>query len=256
MKIKGIIMAGGQGTRLAPLTTIINKHLLPIYNKPMIYYSLSTLIYTGVKEVLIICNVGDEPLFAQILKEIIKKYKIKIYYQIQQNTGRGIAEGLMISKDFIMQADKIVFILGDNFFYGRLFPQLINSYLIKKTNKSYIFVSQVTNPKEYGVAYFKQKKLIKIVEKPNNPKSNFAVTGLYIYNKNVLKVINQIKPSRRNELEITSVNNALLKNNHLNYVNIGRGTTWFDLGSYENIYQCAEFIQILEKRQGLKVCDL
>jgi glucose-1-phosphate thymidylyltransferase len=256
MKFKGIIMAGGKGTRLAPLTKIINKHLLPIYNKPMIYYSLSTLIYAGIKEVLIICNKGDEALFGQILKEITKKYKIKIYYQIQQNIGGGIAEGLMISQDFIMQADKIVFILGDNFFYGRLFPQLINSYLIKKTNKSFIFVSQVNNPKEYGVAYFKQKKLIKIVEKPSNPKSNFAVTGLYIYDKNVLKVINKVKPSYRNEMEITSVNNALLNHNHLNYVDIGRGTTWFDLGSYENIYQCSEFIQILEKRQGLKVCDL
>ena len=256
MNVKGIIMAGGKGTRLAPLTKIINKHLLPIYNKPMIYYSLSTLIYAGVKEVLIICNAGDEPLFNQILKEIIKKYKIKIYYQIQQNTGGGIAEGLIISQDFIRQSDKIVFILGDNFFYGRLFPQLINSYLIKKTNKSYIFVSQVINPKEYGVAYFKQKKLIKIVEKPSNPKSNFAVTGLYIYDKNVLKVINKVKPSHRNEMEITSVNNALLNHNHLNYVDIGRGTTWFDLGTYENIYQCSEFIQILEKRQGLKVCDL
>jgi glucose-1-phosphate thymidylyltransferase len=222
----------------------------------MIYYSLSILIYAGVKEVLIICNAGDELLFSQILKKIIKKYKIKIYYQIQQNTGGGIAEGLIISQDFIRQSDKIVFILGDNFFYGRLFPQLINSYLIKKTNKSYIFVSQVNNPKEYGVAYFKQKKLIKIVEKPSNPKSNFAVTGLYIYNKNVLEVMNKIKPSHRNELEITSVNNALLKNNHLDYVDIGRGTTWFDLGNYENIYQCAEFIQILEKRQGLRVCDL
>ena len=147
MKFKGIIMAGGKGTRLAPLTKIINKHLLPIYNKPMIYYSLSTLIYAGIKEVLIICNKGDEALFGQILKEITKKYKIKIYYQIQQNIGGGIAEGLMISQDFIMQADKIVFILGDNFFYGRLFPQLINSYLIKKTNKSFIFVSQVNNPK-------------------------------------------------------------------------------------------------------------
>jgi glucose-1-phosphate thymidylyltransferase len=256
MKFRGIIMAGGRGIRLAPLTKIINKHLLPIYNKPMIYYSLSTLIYAGIKEVLIICNKGDELFFSPILKEIIKKNKIKIYYQIQQNTGGGIAEGLMISKDFIMQSDKIVFILGDNFFYGRLFPQLINSYLIKKTNKSYIFVSQVNNPKEYGVAYFKQKKLIKIVEKPSNPKSNFAVTGLYIYNKNVLEVMNKIKPSHRNELEITSVNNALLKNNHLDYVDIGRGTTWFDLGNYENIYQCAEFIQILEKRQGLRVCDL
>jgi glucose-1-phosphate thymidylyltransferase len=256
MNVKGIIMAGGKGTRLAPLNKIINKHLLPIYNKPMIYYSLSTLIYAGVKEVLIICNAGDEPLFNQILKEIINKYKIKIYYQIQQNTGGGIAEGLIISQDFIRQSDKIVFILGDNFFYGRLFPQLINSYLIKKTNKSYIFVSQVNNPKDYGVAYFKQKKLIKIVEKPSNPKSNFAVTGLYIYDKNVLKVINKVKPSYRNEMEITSVNNALLNHNYLNYVDIGRGTTWFDLGSYENIYQCAEFIQILEKRQGLKVCDL
>ena len=256
MNVKGIIMAGGKGTRLAPLTKIINKHLLPIYNKPMIYYSLSTLIYAGVKEVLIICNAGDEPLFSQILKEIINKYKIKIYYQIQQNTGGGIAEGLIISQDFIRQSDKIVVILGDNFFYGRLFPQLINSYLIKKTNKSYIFVSQVNNPKEYGVAYFKQKKLIKIVEKPSNPKSNFAVTGLYIYDKNVLKVINKVKRSHRNEMEITSVNNALLNHNYLNYVDIGRGTTWFDLGSYENIYQCAEFVQILEKRQGLKVCDL
>ena len=256
MKVKGIIMAGGRGTRLRPLTKIINKHLLPIYNKPMIYYSLSTLLYAGVKEVLIICNTVDEPLFNHILKEIIKKYKIEIYYQIQQNIGGGIGEGLIMSQDFIKQSDKIVFILGDNFFYGRLFPQLINSYLIKKTNKSYIFVSQVSNPKDYGVAYFKKKKLIKIVEKPNNPKSNFAVAGLYIYNKNVLKVINKVKPSHRNELEITSVNNALLNNNHLNYVNIGRGTTWFDLGSYENIYQCAEFIQILEKRQGLKVCDL
>ena len=200
MKFRGIIMAGGKGTRLAPLTKIINKHLLPIYNKPMIYYSLSTLIYAGIKEVLIICNAGDELLFSQILKEIIKKYKIKIYYQIQQNTGGGIAEGLIISQDFIRQSDKIVFILGDNFFYGRLFPQLINSYLIKKTNKSYIFVSQVNNPKEYGVAYFKRKKLIKIVEKPTNPKSNFAVTGLYIYDKNVLEVLNKIKSSNRNEL--------------------------------------------------------
>jgi glucose-1-phosphate thymidylyltransferase len=256
MKFKGIIMAGGRGTRLEPLTKVINKHLLPIYNKPMIYYSLSTLIYAGIKEILIICNEGDENFFSQILKEIIKKYKVRIYYQIQKNTGAGIAEGLIISQDFIKEADKIVFILGDNFFYGRLFPELINDYLIKKTDKSYIFVSTVTNPKDYGVAYFKQDKLIKIVEKPNNPKSNLAVTGLYIYNKNVLKVLDQIKPSQRNELEITSVNNALLNKNCLNYVNIGRGTAWFDLGSYENIFNCAEFIQILEKRQGLKVCDL
>lgn len=256
MKFKGIIMAGGKGTRLAPLTKIMNKHLLPVYRKPIIFYSLATLIYAGVKEILIICNEGDDIYFKKILKDVIKKNKMKIFYKVQATTGKGIADGLMISQDFINQADKIAFILGDNFFYGRLFPDLLKNHLNKKTSNSFIFISEVSNPENYGVAYFDKKKLIKIVEKPNKPKSNFAVTGLYLYNSNVIDVLNQVKPSKRGELEITSVNNALLKKRRLNYINIGRGTTWFDLGNYENIHDCSEYVRILEKRQGLKVCDI
>lgn len=256
MKVRGIIMAGGHGSRLMPLSNIINKHFLPIYNKPMIFYSLSTLIYAGIKEILIICNAGDDISYKILLREIIKKNKIKVYFKIQENKGGGIAEGLIISQDFINQADKIVFILGDNFFYGRLFPQLLISQIYKKDNKSNIFLSEVSNPKDYGVAYFKNKKLDKIIEKPKNPKSNFVVTGLYLYHKNILEFLSQIKLSRRKEFEITSLNNILLKNNLLNFTNIGRGTAWFDLGTYENIYHCSEYIQVLEKRQGLKICQL
>jgi glucose-1-phosphate thymidylyltransferase len=256
MKIKGIIMAGGKGTRLKPLTHIINKHFVSIYNKPMIYYSLSVLIYSGIKDILIICNEGDQIYFDKILINIIKKNKIKISYQVQENTGGGIAEGLILAKSFIEQCDKFLFILGDNFFYGRLFPDLIKKYLKQKNKNSYIFLSNVSNPKDYGVAYFKKNKLTKIIEKPKNPNSNLIVTGLYLYNRNVLNILNKIKPSQRNELEITSVNNFLIKQKKLYYVNIGRGTVWFDLGTYEDIYNCTEFIRILEKRQGILISDL
>ena len=256
MKIKGIIMAGGRGVRLQPLTHIINKHLISVYNKPMIYYSLSVLIYSGIKEILIICNEGDQIFFDKILLSIIKKYKLKISYKVQENTGGGIAEGLVLAKSFIKQCDKFLFILGDNFFYGRLFPNLIKQYLNQKNKNSYIFLSNVSNPKDYGVAYLKKNKLTNIIEKPKNPTSNLAVTGLYLYNKNVLNILTNIKPSKRNELEITSVNNLLLKQKKLDYINIGRGTVWFDLGTYENIYNCSEFIRVLEKRQGIKISDL
>ena len=256
MKIKGIIMAGGRGMRLQPLTQIINKHLISVYNKPMIYYSLSVLIYSGIKEILIICNEGDQIFFDKILLSIIKKYKLKISYKVQQNTGGGIAEGLVLAKSFIEQCDKCLFILGDNFFYGRLFPDLIKSFLNKKNKNSYIFLANVSNPKDYGVAYFKKNKLTNIIEKPKNPTSNLAVTGLYLYNRNVLSILDKIRPSKRNELEITSVNNFLLKQKKLDYVNIGRGTVWFDLGTYENIYSCSEFIRVLEKRQGIKISEI
>ena len=256
MKIKGIIMAGGRGTRLQPLTHIINKHLVSVYNKPMIYYSLSVLIYSGIKDILIICNKGDQIFFDKILLSVIKKHKLKISYKVQENTGGGIAEGLILAKSFIEQCDKCLFILGDNFFYGRLFPNLIKQYLNQKNKNSYIFLSNVSNPKDYGVAYLKKNKLTNIIEKPKNPTSNLAVTGLYLYNKNVLNILTNIKPSKRNELEITSVNNLLLKQKKLDYINIGRGTVWFDLGTYENIYNCSEFIRILEKRQGIKISDL
>lgn len=256
MKTIGIVMAGGKGTRLKPLTDIINKHLVPVYNKPMIFYSISTLIYSGIKEILIICNDGDEFSFNKSLSDVIKRNNIKIYYASQKNIGGGIAEGLIIAKDLIQDCNKIVFILGDNFFYGRLFPQLIQNYLNKKDKNSTVFLSKVSNPQDYGVAYFKNKKLNKIVEKPKNPSSDMAVTGLYIYHQNVLKIINDIKPSKRNELEITSVNNHLLKIKQLNCVDIGRGTVWFDLGTFENIYLCSEYVRLMEQRQGLKISNI
>jgi glucose-1-phosphate thymidylyltransferase len=256
MKIKGIIMAGGTGTRLKPLTNIINKHLLAIYDKPMIFYSLSLLIYAGVKEILIICNKNDEVFFKRILNEVEFRHKLIIRYQLQLNTGGGIAEGLMLSKDFIFKAKKIIFLLGDNFFYGRAFPQQVKQVLKKKTTRSCIFLSEVSNPRDYGVAYLNKNKLTKIIEKPKNNKSNLAVTGLYVYHKNVLKFLSTIRPSKRREFEITSINNMLLKKNYLDYVRIGRATTWFDLGSFENIHQCAEFVRLIEKRQGQRISDI
>lgn len=244
------------GGRLAPLTSIINKHFLPVYNKPMIFYPLSTLIYAGIKEILIVCNPGDDALFEKILKVVCNRHKIKIHYRIQKKIGAGIAEGLLISKDFIEKTDKVALILGDNFFYGAFFSKTLNKYLINEEKKSYIFLSEVSNPKEYGVPCFNKQKLLKIIEKPTIPQTNTVVTGLYIYDKSVTKILNLIQPSPRNELEITSVNNLLLEANNLDYVRIGRGTAWFDLGNYENIHDCAELIKLLEKRKGLKVCDL
>jgi glucose-1-phosphate thymidylyltransferase len=256
MKNKGIIMAGGKGNRLKPITNIINKHLLNIYDKPMIFYSLSLLIYSGVKDILIICNKGDDILFKNILDKIKNKHQLSINYKVQYNLGGGIAEGLILSKDFIANTKKIVFILGDNFFYGRSFPQQLNQILKKKTNKSTIFLSEVSNPQDYGVAYLDKEKLTKIIEKPKNSKSNLAVTGLYVYDNNIFKFIKKIKPSTRNELEISTVNNILLKNGYIDYVKIGRAVTWFDLGSFENIYQCSEFVRLIEKRQGQKISDI
>ena len=249
-------MAGGKGTRLKPLTNIINKHLVPVYNKPMIFYSISTLIYSGIKEILIICNNGDELFFRKSLSDVVKRNRIKITYAVQTNTGGGIAEGLILAKKFIQKCNKIIFILGDNFFYGRLFPQLIKSYLNKKNKSSTIFLSKVSNPKDYGVAYLRNKKLNKIIEKPKKPTSNMAVTGLYIYHQDVLKILNRIKPSKRNELEITAVNNHLLKKKQLNYADIGRGTVWFDLGTFDNIYLCSEYVRLMEQRQGLKISNI
>lgn len=256
MKQKAIIMAGGKGQRLKPLTNIINKHLLSIYDKPMIFYPLSLLIYAGIKEILIICNKGDDIFFKNILDTIVHKHNLKINYKIQINLGGGIAEGLILGQDFISTSKKVVFILGDNFFYGRSFPQQLNQTLRSKNNKSFIFLSEVSNPQDYGIAYLKKDKLFKIIEKPKNKKSNLAVTGLYVYDQNVLKFLKRIKPSKRNELEISSLNNFLLKNGHINYIKIGRAVTWFDLGSFENIYQCSEFVRLIEKRQGQKISDI
>ena len=249
-------MAGGRGIRLKPLTNIVNKHLLTVYDKPMIFYPLSLFIYAGIKEILIICNEGDDILFKKIINFLQSKYNINIYFKIQNNLGKGIAEGLLVGKDFIANSKKIAFILGDNFFYGRSFPQQLNQLLKNKTKKSFVFLSEVSNPKDYGVAYLERDKITKIIEKPKNTRSNLAVTGLYVYDQNILDFVKKIKPSQRGELEITTVNNILLKSGYLNYLKIGRGVTWFDLGSFENIFQCSEFVRLIEMRQGQKISDI
>ena len=256
MKSCGIVMAGGSGNRLKPATDIINKHLLPIYNKPMIFYALSVLIYAKIKNILIICNKEDEFKFKTLLKPVQKKNKISIQYQIQKNKGGGIAEGLILGKHFLRKADKITFILGDNFFYGREFPKNLEKIIKKKTNKSYIFLSEVSKPSDYGIAYLNKHKITKIIEKPKNRKSNLAVTGLYVYNKNIFKYLKKLRPSKRKELEITSFNNIILKKGLLNFFKIGKGTSWFDLGSYENIFQCSELIRLIVKRQGIKISNI
>ncbi len=256
MKNFGIIMAGGKGTRLNPITQNINKHLLPVYDKPMIFYSLSVLIYANIKNILIICNEGEIDKFKKLLTPIEKKNKISIRYRIQKNVGRGVIEGLKLSKPFVKKVQKIILMLGDNFFYGHEFPKNLEKIIKKRSNKSYIFLSEVNNPQDYGIAYLKKNKIDNIIEKPKNFKSNLAITGLYVYNKNIFNLLKKIKPSKRNELEISSLNKLLLKKNHLNYVRIGKGTSWFDLGGYENIFQCSELIRLIEKRQGIKISNI
>ena len=257
MNDTGIILAGGRGSRLYPLTKNINKHFLPVYNKPMIFYSLSILIYMGLKKIALICNKEDLNLFQKITSSFEKKYKIEFTFFIQKNPKGGIAESLLLTKKLITYQKKIVLILGDNFFYGRQFPLNLKNILKKNNSKSYIFLSTVNNPKDYGIAFLnKKKKLFKIIEKPKNTKSKLAVTGLYIFDKKAYKFVNKINRSKRGELEITSLNKLLLKQKSLEYVNIGRGTTWFDLGTYENIYNCSSFIRTIENRQSLKISEL
>jgi glucose-1-phosphate thymidylyltransferase len=256
MNSNGIILAGGSGTRMYPSTHYINKHLLPVYNKPMIFYSLSVLIYAGIKNILLISSKDQIIKFEKLLTPVAKKNKIKIIYKIQDNPKGGIAESLIIGKDFIKKSNKTVLILGDNFFYGRAMPSILKRTLSSRSSKAHIFLCPVNNPKDFGIAYIKNKKIIKIVEKPKNNINNLAVTGMYIYNKNHLKHCNKILRSKRGELEITSLNNICIKKNTLSYTYLGRGITWFDMGTYENLFECAEFIRLVENKQGLKIADI
>lgn len=257
MSDTGIILAGGKGSRLYPITRVINKHFLPIYNKPMFYYPLSLLIYMGIKKIFFICNSEDLERFQKLVTNIKKKHKIKFIFLIQKNPQGGIAEAFTLTKKYIEKQNKVVLILGDNFFYGRQFPKNLKKILKKNNSKSYIFLSTVDNPKEYGIAYLnKKKQLTKIIEKPKNLKSKLAVTGLYIFHKKVYNLTNKINRSKRGELEITSLNKYLLKKKSLEYIDIGRGTTWFDLGTFDNILNCSSFIKTVEGRQSLKISDI
>jgi len=246
---KGIILAGGNGTRLYPLTLGVSKQLMPIYNKPMIFYPLSTLMLSGIKEFLIITNFESISSFKNLLGNG-SDYGISIEYAVQEKP-EGLAQAFLIGEDFLGESPAAL-ILGDNFFYG---DNLVN--ILKRANESQnstIFVCPVSDPERYGVAQFDENSLvINLVEKPKKPLSNYAVTGLYFYDKTVVKKAKQVEFSDRGELEITSLNNIYLKDKSLKVEILGRGMAWLDTGTFDSLHQAGSFIRTIEKRQGLMI---
>lgn len=251
--MKGIILAGGSGTRLYPITRGVSKQLLPIYDKPMIYYPLSVLMLAKIKNILIITTPEDQDSFKKLLGTG-DDLGIKLNY-LTQEKPEGIAQAFLIAEEFI-GSESVCLVLGDNIFYGQ---GLIEKLQVAKAkadleNESSIFCYNVADPERYGVAEFNsENKVISIEEKPIYPKSNFAVTGLYFYTNDVIKISKLIKPSERGELEITTVNEVYLKNNKLNVQLLGRGYAWLDTGTHESLLEASSFIQTIEKRQGLKI---
>ena len=247
---KGIILAGGDGTRLYPNTIAISKHLLSVYDKPMIYYSLSTLMLANIREILIICKKDDLKLYKKLLNDG-SKFGIKLSYKIQDKPN-GIAEALIIAKNFLKNSP-CVLILGDNIFYGPSFQKiLLNAN--KNKNNATVFSYYVKNPSDYGIINFNKNKIISIEEKPVHPKSHYALTGLYFYPKNVANIAKKLKPSERKELEITDLNNIYLKNKKLSNIFLGRGFTWLDAGNIDSLFEASLFIKTLQSRQGSKIC--
>jgi len=246
--MKGVILAGGKGTRLYPSTLTICKQLMPIWDKPLIYYPLSTLMLAGIKNILIISNPEDKNKFKDLLGDG-SKIGINLNYEIQEKPN-GIADSFLIGKDFINN-DDCCLILGDNIFYGN---DLINTLRRSKKKKgATIFGYYVNDPERYGVVEFKDNKVISIEEKPKRPKSNYAVVGLYFYDNNVVNIAENLKPSKRNELEITDVNNVYLEKGNLEVRLLGRGFAWFDTGTFESMLDAQNYISAIEKRQGLKI---
>lgn len=251
--MKGIILAGGSGTRLHPVTQVVNKHLLPIYNKPMIYYPLSTLMLMDLKEILIICNKEDMEIYRKLFWEG-SNMGIHISYRIQEKP-RGIAEGLLIAEDFI-GSNNVCLILGDNIFFGHGLPDLLVETRkdISKNGGSIVFAYWVHDPENYGVVEFDEKdNVISLEEKPRHPKSNWAVTGLYFFDNKAVEIAKNIKPSHRGELEITSVNEEYLKKGKLKVKLIGRGFAWFDAGTHDSFIEVSDFISTIEKKTGLLI---
>jgi glucose-1-phosphate thymidylyltransferase len=249
---KGIILAGGMGTRLGPLTKSINKQLLPVYDKPMIFYPLSILMLAGIQDILIITNTNQINNFKKILNNG-EDFGIKITY-LQQEKPNGLPEAFILGEKFI-DSKSVALILGDNFFYGQGFTKRLRE-VIKNKDGSTIFAYPVVNPQEYGVVELNNKRVISIKEKPKKTKSRLAITGLYFFDKNASVLAKKLKPSRRNELEIVDLIRAYLRKNKLKVELMGRGSAWLDTGSPESLFDTSQFIQSIEKRQGLKIACL
>ena len=247
--MKGIILAGGSATRLYPITLATSKQLLPVYDKPLIYYPLSTLMSAGIRDMLIISTPQDTPRFEQLLGDG-NQIGCKFSYKVQENP-RGLADAFIVGADFICQ-DKVALILGDNIFYGSEMDEKLKQYT--DPEGGVIFGYQVSDPERYGIVEFDASgKVVSIEEKPSRPKSNYAIPGIYFYDNQVVDIAKNVQPSARGEIEITEIHNAYLRDGKLKVALLDRGTAWLDTGTFHSMHQAAEFVQVIEERQGKKI---